>query len=526
MSAQAAAKIDTLPSYDEVPYESFAYAQTHPSHVSTVATLFGLTPPDFRTARILELGCGVGGNLLPLAHLYPKAHFLGIDLSREQIAQANQHKKNLNLSNLEFLQQDLLKFSPQNKNEKFDYIICHGVLSWVPENVQKKIFEICKEWLSPNGLAVISYNALPGWNAVRSLREMMLYHIRRFTSPAEKLQQAGSLLAFLSENVGQDKASYRAVIDEELKNLTQMGNNSYLYHDHLEGNNTQFYLHQFVDMAQAEGLGYVGDAYIGGMFAGNMSPKVADALKVINDAVSQEQYLDFITNRRFRTSIICKEASKLNRSLRPEQIMDYFLTMNSQMEIIGSDPSKDIVFKSGAASFTTHEPISGALFLELQAAGPVPLAATELFSRVQKRLGLNDAQAVQNILVTTGMSFVLKGFLNIHSDSPACVREVSKKPVAFALARYEAGRNHKMITSVSCQMLRSNEAANILLKNMDGSRTVADLAGILVESVQKGHLKLESETKTFSSESEIRQEVTSITEETLKRFARDGLLVG
>src|SRR4051812_31728087 len=115
MSAQAAAKIEPKQSYDEVPYESFAYPQTHPSHLATIATLFGLAPPDFKTANILELGCAGGGNLFPLALLYPEAKFLGIDLSQEQISQANAEKKSLKLDNIEFLQQNILEFAPKGK---------------------------------------------------------------------------------------------------------------------------------------------------------------------------------------------------------------------------------------------------------------------------------------------------------------------------------------------------------------------------------------------------------------------------
>lgn len=526
MSAQATKKIETIQAYDDVPYESFAYSFTHPSHLSTVATLFGLTPPDFRTARVLELGCAAGGNLLPLALLYPRAHFLGVDLSQEQVSHANRQKEDLKLSNLEFIQQDILNFSPQNKAEKFDYIICHGILSWVPETVREKIFAICNEWLSPNGLAVISYNTLPGWNSVRSLREMMLYHTSRFTNPAEKLQQARSLLAFLSENAG-DKAGYRAMIDDEIKQLdAAMGKSSYLYHDHLESVNVQFYLHEFSSMAQAQGLSYVGDTNFATMFVGNMPPKALEKLQVINDVVGQEQYMDFVTNRRFRSSILCKDIKKMNRNLRSEQIMDYYLTLNGSMEPVGLDPNQDIVFKSSNASFTTHEKITGTLFLELYAAGQKPVAAGDLVSRVQKKLGLEDARIVREALINFGLPFALKGFVNIYSDSPACVNEVSEKPVAFSLARHEAGRNNATVTNVLCCVLPSNEAANILLKNMDGSKTVQNLADILMENVHKGRLTLLNGSEQITDENEIRREISNMMGDALQRFAKNGLLIG
>jgi len=74
-SLNAEKKEDKSFSYDALPYEGFAYAQTHPAHLYSVASLFGLNPPDFKKARVLELGCGGGDNLLPLALTYPKSIF-------------------------------------------------------------------------------------------------------------------------------------------------------------------------------------------------------------------------------------------------------------------------------------------------------------------------------------------------------------------------------------------------------------------------------------------------------------------
>jgi len=526
MSAQVAAKTESKLSYDEVPYESFAYPQTHPSHLATIATLFGLAPPDFKTANVLELGCAGGGNLFPLALLYPKASFLGIDLSQEQITQANAEKQALKLGNIEFQQQNILEFAPKDKKKKFDYIICHGIFSWVPEAVRDKIFILCNEWLSPQGIAIVSYNALPGWNAVRSLREMMLYHTSRFAKPEEKIQQARCLLGFLAENVPEGSTGYRAVIEDETKLLKNI-NNSYLYHDHLEGVNAQFYLHDFARMAKAQGLDYVGDTNITGMYVGNMPPKALETLKVLNDIISQEQYMDFITNRRFRSSILCKSGQKISRSLKNEQVMNYFLTVNPAMEVVGADPKQDITFKVNSGSFTTHDAVSGTLFLELAATGQKPLAASELVARVQKKLGLPDAQPVQAVLVAQGLQLVLRGYLNLHSDSPHYVTGVSKKPVAFPLARYEAGINNcRTVTNVLSNTLPSDTLANTIIKNLDGSNTVQDVANILVESIQKGILKMEKNGSPVKDEKVIRQDMAKVLEEILPRLAKHALLVG
>src|SRR5690606_20136040 len=76
--------------YDASPYESYSYYKTHPDYLYLLGRLHGLNPPDYRKARVLELGCAGGGNRAPFAYLYPEAACVGIDVSGEEIKQANQ----------------------------------------------------------------------------------------------------------------------------------------------------------------------------------------------------------------------------------------------------------------------------------------------------------------------------------------------------------------------------------------------------------------------------------------------------
>ena len=218
MSGQTAKKVnedhDAQKSYDSVPYESFSYYQTHPHHLYTVARLFNHQPVDFRKARVLEIGCAGGVNILSQALLYPESKYLGFDISGEQVDQANELLSSLKLKNVEFQKKDILDFDTKKHAGSFDYIMCHGIFSWVPSAVQEKILEICDKCLSEKGLAVISYNTLPGWNAVRSLREMMVFHTSRFKAPKDQIAQAKALLEFLKSAVPEQRKGYRGVIDE------------------------------------------------------------------------------------------------------------------------------------------------------------------------------------------------------------------------------------------------------------------------------------------------------------------------
>ena len=104
-------------------------------------------PRRSNRCRVLELGCTDGGNLLPMAATLPRSSFLGIDLSGRQIAAGQKMIERLGLENVELRQMDIADVGEDFGT--FDYIICHGVYSWVPPPVQDKILEICARRLAP-----------------------------------------------------------------------------------------------------------------------------------------------------------------------------------------------------------------------------------------------------------------------------------------------------------------------------------------------------------------------------------------
>ena len=129
--------------YEALPYSSEAYPGSHPMRTSAVARLFGMTPPPVETARVLELGCASGGNLIPMALSLPDAEFVGVDISPRQVEMAGARIERLGLKNARVACLDILDFDEDQGD--FDYIIAHGVYSWVPQDVRDKTLRICRE---------------------------------------------------------------------------------------------------------------------------------------------------------------------------------------------------------------------------------------------------------------------------------------------------------------------------------------------------------------------------------------------
>ncbi|MCP3955832.1 MAG: methyltransferase domain-containing protein, partial [Desulfobacterales bacterium] len=308
--------------YDLVPYFSHPFQKTHPENLYTLARLFGVKTPAVETARVLELGCAGGGNIIPMAFNLPEGHFVGVDLSKKQLQFGWDMITALELTNITL---EHISISDINADlGKFDYIICHGVYSWVPPDVQAKILEICSRNLTSTGIAYISYNCLPGWNFIKSIRDMMLYHAADFETPAEKAEQARSMLQFIINSQGRSDKAYTTYLKSEMDILSSH-QDAYLLHDHLEDINEPIYFHEFMQRADRYHLAYLGDTDLFTMYPDNLDRDVATTIQKIPELIKAEQYMDFIRNRRFRSTVLCHAGTKINRELDVRDIEQFYV---------------------------------------------------------------------------------------------------------------------------------------------------------------------------------------------------------
>ena len=145
-----------LRAYNDVAYTSHPDFATHPDHLATVATLLGLDVAPVATCRVLELACGDGTNLLPVAAALPNATFVGIDFAARPVARAQRMASDLGLANVRLLQRDLREL-PADLGT-FDYVIAHGLYSWVPADVRAHVLPLIARHLAPQGVAFVSCN--------------------------------------------------------------------------------------------------------------------------------------------------------------------------------------------------------------------------------------------------------------------------------------------------------------------------------------------------------------------------------
>lgn len=258
--------------YDAVKYHSHAYAQASIDRLCAMARVYGLQTPLPNNAKVLEIGCAAGGNIISQAINYPNSSFVGIDLSGEQVKIGNEAIEQSGLKNIKLLQMDATKAPDELGGNEFDYIICHGVYSWVPDFVKKAIFEIGAKLLSPKGVMMVSFNVYPGWKYREPIRDFMRFASREIDyekDPENKLDLSLAALSFQSamyrimpgcKNLHKLKTISECNLNtiNEIDSLKKT-NRSYLLHEYLEIFNDPCYLVDFVADASDNGLEYIED---------------------------------------------------------------------------------------------------------------------------------------------------------------------------------------------------------------------------------------------------------------------------
>jgi SAM-dependent methyltransferase len=426
---------EALTGYDRVPYPGHPFPQTHPDRLATVATLFGLRPAPPDACRVLELGCGDGGNLVPMAYVLPASTFDGIDLSRRAVERARALAAALQLPNVRFEHADL-----SAARGEFDYVIAHGVYSWIEPAARDALLAACRERLAPDGVVYVSYDVLPGGHRREITRQMLRWHLRDVDDPADRIASARELLRLVAE-AGQEDAA-RAL---------EQGDAA-LYHDELAPHHEAVLFTDFVAHAARHGLAFVAEADVFEMDAGALPRELAP------DPIEREQYLDFFKGRRFRQTLLCRaEAERHEGGLEVVRGM----LVGAPVERVGEDQFRGPL---GATLTTDHEAVKAAL-VRLGDAWPAALPVASL--------GDDDAVA------ETLRRAYAANLVRLHLWAPELATTPSQRPVASALARRQASEGARVTTLLHTSVEVGDELGRRLIGLLDGTRDRAALTAEL-----------------------------------------------
>ena len=464
--------------YDAVPYPGHPHAETHPNRIGAIARLFGVDAPPVATARILEVACGDGGNLIPMACSLPRAELVGFDLAPTAIGRAKARVEKLGLGNVRLEVADLTALD--TPLGEFDYIVAHGLYSWVPEAVREALFSCLRDTLALNGVAFVSYNVYPGWYAPRMVREMLRYHTRGLVEPQARIAQARALLDFLSVACDPSDAYGRAVTEE----CARMAKHAppHFFHDDLAEVNAPVHFHKFVDHARRFSLDFLAEADFATMAGSELAESARAKLDELRgDPVAHGQYLDFVAGRRFRETLLRRAEAPAAPSPVAGALRSLLLASPAVADgPVDLAPGVEVQFRSaGRASLKTDHPLAKAALDALGESWPGAMTFEALLGGACARLGRApravDGDALEHVLVG---AFGLR-MVELLVEPFACTAKPSEHPHASALARLEAEEGDT-VTGFHHRRARIDEPCSLaLLRLLDGTHDRAGLGAAL-----------------------------------------------
>ena len=563
--AQGAVPTGAENAYDRVRYPAVSHRETWPGWVAAVAALFGLEPPAVETARVLDVGCGEGGNLIPLALSLPSARCVGIDLAQKPIEAARARAQAVGVGNVEFRQTGLADAGPDLG--QFDYIIAHGVYSWVPAEARDRLLAACKACLAPNGIAYVSHNVYPGWHLHQVTRGLGQFHVahRKLTDPAQQAAELRGIVRFMAEAQMPphfERAAYRAALRQELSEAASTPD-EILYHDELGEVNEPSYFHEFAAEARRHGLAFLWDAE----YAEGLNPHVPPQLREVveriaaGDLVAREQYYDILKGRAFRRSLLVHEGAAIDYPAKPERVRRLYAGSDARVSLaenggagaaggaldaarveyaVRTAGAKVSFTRPPAVVATTDNPLLKGALLHLTRSWPAFVPFDELLAAARHYGGLttesggggggdSDDQHAQ-LLADMLLGSYGARLIELRAVPPRLVNQPSERPVASPLARAQAAeRPDAPITNllgVSAAHPPGSTSTR-LLPLLDGTRDRAALLDALVAHAQSGDLTVADPVSgPVRDPDQLREILGGEVDRQLLELARNGLLIG
>jgi hypothetical protein len=374
---------------------------------------------------------------------------------------------------------------------EFDYVIAHGLMSWVTPHLQERLFETMRRLLAPLGIAFASYNTYPGWYMQHSIRELLRHHNRGVDDVELALDRSRELLDALIATVPGSEDAYRTYLESVGAVARNPERRYYFAHEYLEDENHPFYVRDFIERAAQHGLDCLGDADLVDMELENMPEEPSARLEQLAGTRAERlQMLDYAVNRKFRQSLLCRTGVEI-----PE-LPD--LASISGMHVASSlEPDERPVPAEGddvarfsdrhGRSVDVDQPIVKAALLHL-ADHPSTMPA---FGELIGRSGHADADEEQRrILALILVRLFLADVIELRASPPCWATGLPDRPRASPLVRLHAEAGGTTTSLRHRSVALDNEAVCAVLALLDGSRTRAELATALADQLASAEIDL------------------------------------
>ena len=518
---------ETKARYDDLPYSSYAYQYSAPEQLAAVASFFGLPSGEVATARVLELGCGTGGNLIPIALRHPRSTVVGVDISGVQIAEGKGSIARMGLDNASLIEADLLDLDTDALGQ-FDYIIAHGLYSWVPPEVQDAVLALIARCLAPDGVAYVSYNTYPGWKTKEIVRDAMLMHGGARPTVNEQVGYGRSMLNFLKQTA-LPGGLVAAAVDECTPSIMN-GPVDYVAHEYLAPDNRPCYFYEFVERTGKHGLAYLGEAQPSMMLPSNYSQELAQQLygALGSDQVRVEQYLDFAVSRVFRQTLLVH--AKRAQDLRWEVERNVLHRMHFAANLSAADGA---IRLDGQLQDFIAPPNTGSIGASLSGlkqamdalakAWPGTLTREDMIRHAMLTQGENDpvspeilSEAVDELCER----LALRGMAQVRV-TPVEVAGPSDQPIVDPAVRRQVAAllpNKKHVANAWHDAVEVSDIDRLMIPLMDGSLDRNGLVAAAAAAMREGRLP-------SAPANDIEAQAAARVTDMLQRLARSAMLL-
>ena len=458
--------------YDQVLYPNVPFLQTHPDRLATLGILFGLDPAPVSKCRVLEVGCGDGENLIPMAFENPASEFLGLDAADVAIRAGNREIAAHGLTNIRLEHVDLTDAG--SEIGVFDYLIAHGFYSWVPEPVRDKLLALAQAVLSPHGILFVSYNALPGGRIRQMFRDMMMFHLGEVTELEAAVQGAREVVQWFQASRASEGPL--GIFQSQIEAIMERQPNV-LYHDELNAVYHPVYLHEFLAHAGGFGLQYLSEANYYDTQPGNLPGAVVAEIDRVSrgNRIIRDQYFDFMKCRMMRQTLLCRRDIVLPDAPLANRLALLYAASAAKPVSPKPELGPGIAeeFRGGRGTgVTTAHPLTKGVMLSLSEVWPQALSFPELLAAACRLTGEPpDAEGLRRILMSTFGA----GVIELHSRPPRCVAGVSQFPVASELVRSQVRRGRCATTARHTTIEAKDQNIRLLIGLLDGTRDLAAL---------------------------------------------------
>jgi methyltransferase-like protein len=514
---------------DAVHHWNLPFPRSHPERLAVLARFHGMSPHDPAKARVLELNCGAGQNLLAMAERCPGGRFIGIDALKSRVAGAARAAQEIGVSNVEFQQRSLKDVG--DEFGEFDYIIAHDYYSHLLPDDRGRLMMVCRQRLAPQGLAYVSYNTYPGCHLQEIFRKMMLFDARGAATPAEQAARSRMLLEFLSTSLTDHNNPYDALVQAEIEPLRRQ-DDWHLQRERLAERHEPVYFRHFMAGAVEQGLQLVGDCSLGFRANDFLEPDIERYLaQIAPDPIVQEQYRDIVRNRAFRQSVLCRDDVTLQYAPTLEMVLKLWveapITCDNSETSLTSMVADRFTNRNGLM-ITTSSPLVKAALTHLGAIWPNYIVFEELLAAARQRMkAVSPHVASPNEMARLADSLLecgLKGVVELHGQPQDFTTEIAPRPVASPLARWQCPRG-EVITNRVHEAVRVEALDRVLLPLLDGTRDVVELAERLSDTVAQGRLVVEENQQRVQDPQRILLAMNAALPQSLMRLARSAFLI-